>query len=51
MVSDRDYFLHIRVTELELENWREAAERVDRSLSGWVRERLNRIAEEEMRDV
>lgn len=43
----REEYLHIRVSASEIELWRLCAKAVDRSLGNWVRERLNRAAEQE----
>jgi predicted HicB family RNase H-like nuclease len=37
-------FLTIRASEAERESYREAAERAGKSLSDWIRERLNSAA-------
>ena len=44
----RDHTLQIRVTDAELEIFRDAARLVHRSVSNWAVERLVRLASEEV---
>ena len=50
-MADGEIVLSVRVTDEEMALFKAAATLVSRSLSNWVRERLRRIAEQELMEA